>query len=65
MPQDLYYEPPIPERYNIQLVGGGLLTRVTARYFEDLWPQQIEWVWMVHAQRRATPEEIEELCGSF
>ena len=58
-----FYEPPGSEHYNIQLVGGGLLSRVTVRCFADLRPDMIEWVWMVEAKRRATPEEIQKLCA--
>jgi hypothetical protein len=28
---------------------------VTARYFEGMKPERIDWVWMVEAKRRATP----------
>jgi len=53
-----FHIPPGTERYNIQLVGGGLLSRVTVRYFEDLRPDMIEWVWMVNAKRRATDKQL-------
>jgi hypothetical protein len=36
---------------------------VTARYFDGMKPEQIEWVWQVEAKRRATPEEIRKLCA--
>jgi hypothetical protein len=58
-----FYEPPGSEHHNIQLTGGGLLSRVTVRYFADLRPDMIAWVWMVEAGRRATPEEIQQLCA--
>jgi hypothetical protein len=60
---DPFYQPPGTMHYNIQLMGGGLLRRATSRYFEGLRPEQIEWVWMVEAKRRATPEEIRKLCA--
>jgi hypothetical protein len=58
-----FYVAPGSERYNIQLVGGGLIARATARHFEGMRPDQIEWAWMVDAKRRVTPEEIERLCA--
>jgi hypothetical protein len=58
-----FYELPGTLHYNIHLVGGGLLSRVTVRYFEAFRPEQIEWVWKVETRRRATPEEIRKLCA--
>jgi len=55
--------PPGAELYNVQFVSGALLSRATARHFEGLKPEEIEWVWMVNAERRATPEEIKKLCA--
>ena len=60
---DPFFHPMGTAHYNIQLVGGALWNRVTARYFEGMKPEQIEWVWMVDAGRRATPEEIRKLCA--
>jgi hypothetical protein len=48
-------------RYNIQLAGA-LCSRVTARYFERIRPERIEWVWLVETKRPATAEEIKQLC---
>ena len=48
--------------YNIQLKGGALNNRVTARGFEGPRPADIEWVWIVEEKRRATPDEIRKLC---
>jgi hypothetical protein len=60
---DVFYQPPGTEHYNVQFVSGALLSRATARYFEGLKPEEIEWVWMVEAERRATPDEIRNLCA--
>jgi hypothetical protein len=54
---ELFYQPPGSMHYNIQLAGGALCSRVTARYFEGMRPEQIEWIWMVEAKRPATAEE--------
>jgi hypothetical protein len=66
MPRDLdregFYLPLGTPLYNIHLKGGGLHTRVTVRGFESLRPENIDWVWVVVARRRATPAEIRELC---
>ncbi len=48
--------------FNIQLNGGVLENRVTARGFEGLRPADIEWVLIVEEKRRATPDEIRKLC---
>lgn len=53
--QDVYYQPPGTLHYNVHLKGGALNNRVTVRGFEGLQPQQIDWVWIVEEQRRATP----------
>ena len=58
-----FYEPPGTLHYNIHLMGGRLLSRVTSRYFEGLRPEQIEWVWMVEARYHATRREIKHLCA--
>jgi hypothetical protein len=58
----VFYQSPGTFHYNIQLKGGGLVNRVTMRGFEGLQSQQIDWVWIVEDQRRATPEEIRKLC---
>ena len=61
---DVYYHPPGTMHYNIQLACGALWNRITARYLEEgMKPEQIEWVWMVEARRRATTEEIRNLCA--
>ena len=58
-----FFVPPGTLHYNIHLMGGRLLSRVTSRYFEGLRPEQIEWVWIVETRRRAKPEEIRKLCA--
>jgi hypothetical protein len=66
MPRDLdregFYLPPGTPLYNIHFKGGGLHTRVTVRGFEGLRPENIDWVWIVVARRRASPDEICKLC---
>jgi hypothetical protein len=43
---------------------GVLDTHVLARYFKECSVQDIEWVWIiVEADRRATTEEIRQLCN--
>lgn len=59
---DLYYRSPEALQYNMQLKGAALNNRVTARGFEGLQPQQIDWVWIVEERRRATADEIRKLC---
>jgi hypothetical protein len=44
------------------MVGGGIQTRVTARAFAPLRPEQIEWVWIVEEKRSASHDEIRQLC---
>ena len=60
--QDLFYRPPGTLHFNIQLKGGFLHSRVTARGFEGLRPEQIDRVWIIEEQRRATSDEIWKLC---
>jgi hypothetical protein len=61
--QDTFYQSPGTLHYNIQCKGGGLVNRVvTVRGFEGLKSGDIEWVWIVEEQRRASMEEIKKLC---
>ena len=60
--QDMFYSPPGALHYNIQLKAGALNNRVTARGFESLRPVDIEWVWIVEEERRATSDEIGRFC---
>jgi hypothetical protein len=60
---DGFHQPPGTRHYNIQFTGAALWKRVTARYFEDMKPEQIEWVWMVEARRCVTLGEIRTLCA--
>lgn len=66
MPRNLdregFYIPHGTPLYNVCFKGGALQGRVTARGFEGLRPEQIEWVWIVDEKRRATPNEIRQLC---
>lgn len=48
--------------YNVHLKNGSLENSVTERAFSGLHPVDIDWVWIVRLRRRATSEEIRELC---
>lgn len=60
--QDVFYQSPGTLHYNIGMKGGGLANRVTMRGFEGLRPAEIDWVWIVEKNRRATLDEIKTLC---
>jgi hypothetical protein len=62
MDEDLYYPAPGTLHYNVRYVGGGLHSRATAHSFKVLTPESIEWVWIIEEHRRATPEEVANLC---
>jgi hypothetical protein len=57
--QDMFYQSPGTLHYNTQCKSGALLNRVTARGFEGLRPGDIDWVWLVEEQRRATPPALQ------
>jgi 5-methylcytosine-specific restriction endonuclease McrA len=61
--QDVFYCPPGTRHYNICFKGGALLSRVAVRSFERWRHQDIDWVWIIEERRRATPEEIRNLCS--
>jgi hypothetical protein len=48
--------------YNVCFKSGALLNRVTQRIICGLSPKDIDWIWNVEEERRATPEEIRTLC---
>jgi hypothetical protein len=48
--------------YNVGFKGGALQSRMPVHGFEGLRPEQFDWVWMVDEMRRATPDEIRNLC---
>lgn len=60
--RDGYYCPPETCHYNVTFKSGGLLNRVTHRDLCGLKHQEIDWVWIVEEKRRATPDEIRNLC---
>jgi hypothetical protein len=62
MPTPLYYEPKGTIHFNVKYRLSGLDNRVLARHFTGCTPSEIEWVWIVEAARRATNEEIRQLC---
>jgi hypothetical protein len=48
--------------FNVMHPRGVLDQHVLARYFKECRVKDVEWVWIVEADRRATPEEIRQLC---
>jgi hypothetical protein len=48
--------------YNVHFKDRSLANRVTERALCGLRPVDLDWVWIVEARRRATPEEILNLC---
>jgi len=40
-----------------------IFNRVLARDLQEYRYSDIEWVWIVEAGRRATPDEIRQLCS--
>ena len=63
MIRDLYYKPRVAFLYNVHFKDGSLTTRVTERAISGLRPVDINWVWDVEHRRRATPEEVQNLCN--
>ena len=58
------YEPKRTTHFNVKYKGGSpLLNRVLARDLQECRYSDIEWVWIVEAHRRATPDEIRQLCS--
>ena len=53
---------PAPSTTTSSSRAGALVNRVTVRSFEGLRSGDIDWVWIVEEQRRATPPEIRKLC---
>ena len=49
-------------RYNVHFIGGSLENRVAQRSICGLRPTDIDWIWIVELRRRATQEEILNLC---
>ena len=60
---DLYAPLPGAFYLHVKYKAGGLCNRVTARHFVGVDPKTIEFVWIVHASRFATPREIADLCA--
>jgi hypothetical protein len=60
---ELYYRPKGGILFNVKYKSGTLDTRVTASYLKGRAPAEIEWVWIVGPERRATAEEIKQLCA--
>jgi hypothetical protein len=53
-----YNVPPGANHYNVCFKAGHILNRVRQRDLCEYKYQEIEWVWIVEAKRRATPDEI-------
>jgi len=56
------YIPQGINHYNVCFKAGHILNRVRQRDLCEFRHQDIEWVWIVEAKRRATPDEIRQLC---
>lgn len=59
MVRDLYYK---PVHYNVCFKSGTMQNRVTEHALCGIQPEDIDFVWVVEEQRKATPEEIRKLC---
>jgi hypothetical protein len=57
------YEPPKSVHFNVKYKGAAIANRVLARDIKECRVSDIEWIWIVEASRRATPEEIRQLCS--
>ena len=58
------YEPKRTIHFNVKYKGASaILNRVLARDLQEYRYSDIEWVWIVEAGRRATPDEIRQLCS--
>jgi hypothetical protein len=51
-----------PPHFNIKFHGGQISSRVAMCHFIGLDPKTIEWAYIVRAKRRATKNEIADLC---
>jgi hypothetical protein len=58
--RSLYFE---LVHFNVRYKTGALDHRVGARHFKGVDPSQIGWVWIVESNRRATDDEIKQLCA--
>jgi hypothetical protein len=59
----LFYRHPGSFRFNVRFKNGTLDTRVVAAYIEGRKPAEIDWIWILEARRKATPEEVKKLCA--
>ena len=58
------YEPKRTTHFNVKYKGASaIFNRVLARDLQEYRYSDIEWVWIVEAGRRATPDEIRQLCN--
>ena len=58
------YEPNRTTRFNVKYKGtSAIFNRVLARDLQEYRYSDIEWVWIVEAGRRATSDEIRQLCS--
>ena len=62
MVRDMDNKSPGTLHYNVQFKTGALANRVTKSAMCDIRPADIDWLWIVEQKRRATPEEIRDLC---
>ena len=57
-------EPKRTTHFNVKYKGApGISNRVLARDLQEYGYSDIEWVWIVEAGRRATADEIRQLCS--
>jgi hypothetical protein len=57
------YDPHGTFHFNAKYKGEAISNRVLARDIKECRVSDIEWIWIVEARRRATPEEIRQLCS--
>ena len=58
------YEPKGTTHFNVKYKSADAISnRVLARDLQTCRYSDIEWVWMVEAGRRVSPEEIRQLCS--
>lgn len=58
-PKRLYYD---LVHFNVYYQGSGIDHRVGPREIKGLDPVTIEWIYIVEQTRRATAEEVKQLC---
>jgi hypothetical protein len=62
MVRDLYYSPKGTLHFNVYMKVGAIENRVQARDIKGPDSKLIDWIYIVEAKRRATTEDIQQLC---